>query len=370
MEIADYLQSIDNTAGPPGWTDGGTQTSGGGMFNSADDLRDMAFAESVLGKGQYKSSSHLDLSQGQRMEPRSEPSTTVHRLMFEDVNYGNRSVVKDEIFTQNGKDICETPPSENCKIAYTTYQGLLSNAADEALLDDGRQIEFSAQGRQAAAQVRRARRQAICRQKNSSKQGHEPHPQNVAGPKGQGRVPGNTNIPISLPVSLVGNAVGEGYNDDIVHPAGVATSLGGVPQERRPMMSLHEKNQEFLVALRALQHTINKLDMKTRSNFKDSLFRLARSADIRTGRRLGHAGGPGDGMGDQPVTEVQSAIDRTVATLLYHSPGMREPPSATHLQPGRIFAPPSTFPSNVHDAGTGIPSWSHPVQAGQVPFQL
>lgn len=100
MEIADYLQSIDNTAGPPGWTDGGTQTSGGGMFNSADDLRDMAFAESVLEKGQYKSSSHLDLSQGPAMEPRSEPSSTVDRLMFEGVNYGNRSAVKDEIFTQ------------------------------------------------------------------------------------------------------------------------------------------------------------------------------------------------------------------------------------------------------------------------------
>lgn len=100
MEIADYLQSIDNTTGPPGWTDGVTQTSGGGMFNSAEDLRDMAFAESVLEKGQYKNSSHLDLSHGHAMEPRSEPSTTVDRLMFEDMNYGNRSAVKDEVFTQ------------------------------------------------------------------------------------------------------------------------------------------------------------------------------------------------------------------------------------------------------------------------------
>lgn len=237
------------------------------------------------------------------------------------------------------------------------------------LLDDGRQTQFSAQGRQAAAQVRRAHRQAICRQKNSSKRGHEPHPRNVAGPQGQGRVPANTNIPISLPVSLVGNAVGEQYNGDIVQPTGVATSVHGVPQERRPT-SLHEKNQEFLVALQALQHMINKLDSKTRINFRDSLFRLARSADIRTGRRLGHGGAPGDGLGDQPVTEVQSAIDRTVATLLYHGPGVREPPSATHLQPERNSAPPSSLPTNVHNAGTGIPAWSHPVQAGQVPFQL
>jgi len=237
------------------------------------------------------------------------------------------------------------------------------------LLDDDRQAQYSAQGRQAAAQVRRARRQAICRQKNSSKRGHEPHPRSVAGPQGQGRVPANTNIPISLPVSLVGNGLGERYNGDIAQPTGVETSVHGVPQDRR-RTSLHEKSQEFLVALQALQHTIKKLDTKTRINFRDSLFRLARSADIRTGRRLGHGGAAGDGLGDQPVTEVQSAIDRTIATLLYHSPGMREPPSATHLQPERNFAPLSSLQTNVHNAGTGIPACSHPAQAGQVPFQL
>lgn len=179
----------------------------------------------------------------------------------------------------------------------------------------------------------------------------------------------NRNIPISLPVSVVGNAAGVRYTGDIVQPTGVATSVRGVPQERRSM-SLHEKHQDFLVALQTLQHTIDKLDTKTRINFRDSLFRLARSADIRTGRRLVHAGAPGDGLGDQPVTEVQGAIDRTVATLLYHSPGMRELPTATDLQPERNTAPSSTLASNVHNAGTGIPAWSHPVQAGQLPFQL
>lgn len=230
-------------------------------------------------------------------------------------------------------------------------------------------MDFSAKGRQAAAQARRAHRQAICRQKNSSRRGADSQPQKGAGRQGQGRLPLNVNIPISLPVSLVGNAPEDHCHGSLVQGMAVPSSTHDVQQQVHAV-KLNEKDQEYFAVLQGLRNTIDGLDLKTRVSMRDSLFRLAKSADVRTGRRFGCVDDFGGNLSQQPPTEVESAIDRTVASLLYHRFGVGDHSNAVYPQLERKVASPCTLPPDAGDAGTRRPAWSDALHCGPAPYQL
>lgn len=97
MGIADYLHSLDNTAGPAVWGDREEKTSNEAIFSGTDDPTDVAFADGILDKGQFKSNKRLDSSQGPSVHPGSEPSTATDGLMFGDLRYNSIPLQKDAI---------------------------------------------------------------------------------------------------------------------------------------------------------------------------------------------------------------------------------------------------------------------------------
>lgn len=324
MGIANYLDSLDKSEVAGMWTGGETRTGEDGVFGDDDDPRDVTFADSVLGDMGRIPGNRKEPSSGATSQSASKPGYGPAGLAPVELPYVRRPTHRDAGgYLQPANAVAGHKglyDQEDGHFPSTSFRQMLSDAGTIDMLGDRSQPRIPLEDKHAVAQARRAHRHAICKQKQISR--HAPMVKESAAPDSLHRAGSLhlSEVPIQLPESHVGDGPAGNHNRTAVADSQAA---GYIIENDRYMdrLEIEPKEREHLSVIRELRSVISGLDWNTRVSMRDSLFRLADSASLRSEKRSGATRNSVEQLTSQQTTVEESAIDRMVANLLYHRYG-------------------------------------------------